>query len=632
MEPEDKKTTTDEQKDQPPKEELKDEKPTDEKATDEKPADKTALPAEPAKDAEATTITPEAAKVKKSHKKLAIIVGAIIFVLVAGGASAYFFYFKDKWAGNNEQPGDNNQTEPTVTPNVEVLDPILARLINPTTGESWLNPIVPIEKQGYFVDNDGDGYSDEDGTDYYQVGSRGDNTIIMTNTEIMGEYLRLFERLPGGQVTYIAQPNGNATYNEENLASAIVELRGDIVVDESIHYDSLTIPDQMTLDTDQNIVNKPTYPTIGSIYQAPTPDYPRVETVIRQLGQAQIVKSEYSYADTNLTSIYYFLKTALSTSITLVYQPLDTDLSLYQWQSGAVVSDTLKPINRGCSALFNSAVARSDALTEADVTVAGESGQGLTVYKITDTNNALVLKAYQEFMETGGSTAESANFADISIDDFVNQQHALVIFKDNYDQWLVYASETFSPPVGCAKPVIYLYPAKDQLVSVKVGADVKLSEPLYDVKKGWLAYAKTNGQLQVNNQRYNSLFWEGLGYGAYPAVTEGTAVKQQDALQTIRWQLAQQGLNSYEIADFVDYWQDKLPNKPYIRLTWFNTVQMNQLAPLSISPKPDTLIRVFLDAEGYNEPIDLPAQDLKPVMRLGFTVVEWGGLSSQRLY
>jgi hypothetical protein len=69
-----------------------------------------------------------------------------------------------------------------------------------------------------------------------------------------------------------------------------------------------------------------------------------------------------------------------------------------------------------------------------------------------------------------------------------------------------------------------------------------------------------------------------------------------------------------------------MPNTHFVRLTWFGTAAMNQLAPLSISPKPDTLIRVFLDFEGLNQKIDLQPQQLTSAPRTGFTVIEWGGL------
>ena len=53
---------------------------------------------------------------------------------------------------------------------------------------------------------------------------------------------------------------------------------------------------------------------------------------------------------------------------------------------------------------------------------------------------------------------------------------------------------------------------------------------------------------------------------------------------------------------------------------------MDVLAPLIVSPKPDTSIRVFLDFEGLEKPIALPEQKLSAIPRTGFTVIEWGGL------
>jgi hypothetical protein len=108
-------------------------------------------------------------------------------------------------------------------------------------------------------------------------------------------------------------------------------------------------------------------------------------------------------------------------------------------------------------------------------------------------------------------------------------------------------------------------------------------------------------------------------------------VKRADAVATITKQLKQQGLNAKETSDFLAYWTPKIPSKPYVRLTWFTTAQMNQLAPLYISPKPQTTIRVFLDMDGYDKPVKLPAQQLTSVARHGFTAVEWGGLSQSAL-
>ena len=69
-----------------------------------------------------------------------------------------------------------------------------------------------------------------------------------------------------------------------------------------------------------------------------------------------------------------------------------------------------------------------------------------------------------------------------------------------------------------------------------------------------------------------------------------------------------------------------MPSTPYVRVTWFGKSQMDQLAPLIIIPKPDTVIRIFMDFEGLERPISIPPQRLGAPTRRGFTVVEWGGL------
>ena len=46
---------------------------------------------------------------------------------------------------------------------------------------------------------------------------------------------------------------------------------------------------------------------------------------------------------------------------------------------------------------------------------------------------------------------------------------------------------------------------------------------------------------------------------------------------------------------------------------------------LDINPKPDTLIRVMMDYKPLDDYIEVKEQVLNPVIRSGFTVVEWGG-------
>jgi hypothetical protein len=178
----------------------------------------------------------------------------------------------------------------------------------------------------------------------------------------------------------------------------------------------------------------------------------------------------------------------------------------------------------------------------------------------------------------------------------------------------------------CGKPVIYLYPENPTKISIKVGADIKLSEPLY--QNGWNVFAYPDGTIiNSDGTKWDSLFWEGKGYGQYPQIKYGKVVPRENIKSEIEKDLKTFGLNQKEINDFMEFWLPLMPSDPYIRLTWLGTRQMQILAPLDIKPYPDTLIRVFLDFQGQSSPdTNLKPQQLQHYQRKGSTVVEWGGL------
>jgi len=91
--------------------------------------------------------------------------------------------------------------------------------------------------------------------------------------------------------------------------------------------------------------------------------------------------------------------------------------------------------------------------------------------------------------------------------------------------FVIFKNEKYARLAECGEPVIYLYPTKTTDVSVKVGADIRISEP--DYGNGWNVTAKPSGELTVNGSKYDSLFWEGQGNGDYPYVDEsGVVVKK----------------------------------------------------------------------------------------------------------
>lgn len=299
-----------------------------------------------------------------------------------------------------------------------------------------------------------------------------------------------------------------------------------------------------------------------------------------------------------------------------------SDALKINWTSGDKNSSVYYSGGPGCGGGSTYVIASESVRNK--LTQVGASPAGQKIYQLP-VDDVLVKELYEKDYNKG-EFLEKQEFKNLTIQQFT-EKHGYFVVENGYKQLVVLQRDEFFVRGGCAKPVIYLYPTKPTVVSVSVGADVTLSDPLYPVG-GWKSViARPDGKLTYQGKPYTSLFWEGYGHGVYPEITSGTIVRSDQAVSTIRTQLAQQGLQGREIDDFVEFWTPKLPKTDYVRLTWFGTSELNRLAPLSVSPQPQTSIRVFLDFEALKTPYALTPQKLTKPHRAGFTLVEWGGLA-----
>lgn len=180
------------------------------------------------------------------------------------------------------------------------------------------------------------------------------------------------------------------------------------------------------------------------------------------------------------------------------------------------------------------------------------------------------------------------------------------------------------------KPVIYLYPEKKQNVKVNVKPKGKFTVTIPEIGKGWHVVANPDGKIidKKSNKEYPYLFWESVDSSEPIDMSEGFVVSKADLNSFLKEKLSFQGLNDKEIADFLEYWEPKLNVKPYVFITFYSLDKINSLAPLTVNPKPDTVIRVYFDYKLLDEKISVKEQVLSKGERKGFVVTEWGG----RLY
>lgn len=261
-------------------------------------------------------------------------------------------------------------------------------------------------------------------------------------------------------------------------------------------------------------------------------------------------------------------------------------------------------------------------LSTSEIKKAGTTSTGDPVYIYKDSNHPVLKKIYQEdyVVPSGGIKESYSQFID---------SYPVFFWEDPFGRWVQFANNTYLPPAECAKPVIYLYPRVPSVVSVKLTPLGGIDASLPSYLDGWRVIAFPSGKLLdfQTNKIYPYLFWEGKS-DLYQTPQKGFVVKNKELDQFFNYKLKELGLLEKEIADFKAFWIPQMLAKdaPYYFITFLAQSEINRLAPLSVQPAPDTVIRVLMDFKPLRQPITVSEPRLITPKREGFTVVEWGGV------
>jgi len=177
------------------------------------------------------------------------------------------------------------------------------------------------------------------------------------------------------------------------------------------------------------------------------------------------------------------------------------------------------------------------------------------------------------------------------------------------------------------KPVIYLYPTSQQTVSVKLDYKGELTCTYPEYKDEWKVKAQPDGTLTnlADNREYSYLYWEGVSNNNNKwDMSKGFVVKGTETVKFLQEKLEYLGLTPKEYNEFIVYWLPIMKENKYNLIT-FAGVDYENIARLNITPKPDSILRIMMLFKPLDNPVKLEEQELKPFVRKGFTVVEWGG-------
>lgn len=190
---------------------------------------------------------------------------------------------------------------------------------------------------------------------------------------------------------------------------------------------------------------------------------------------------------------------------------------------------------------------------------------------------------------------------------------------------MVYPWGWWSPE---CKPAIYLYPKEKTKVHVEVKPEGYLTytNPVYP-PLGWDVEANPNGIIKTFGKDYNYLYYESkIRDSAINKPKKGYVVKFDGLPKFYDSILPKLGLTIKEALDFKDYWQKVLPYSPYYFVGLMDEKDIEKIEPLTISPKPNIIIRIRFYFEALDKKILVQEPVIERKVRNGFTVVEWGGL------
>jgi hypothetical protein len=556
---------------------------------------------------------PPPEQVSSKNKWLILII--VILALIIIGCGAYYFLFSNK-----QKTDQTNQTGQTTNQQTEIKNEIKS-IIDP--GVNWL---TKPEKLGNLDLFNKENYP----VQYYKIADLPNGEqIIFAAVESMGFPTYRFKKDKNGK--YFLLKNNSDDMGDINqllkLLNKEKHQNGLVQVDWHTTYNSLVPPHVLTFNKTEfvkNLKTKSGWLQDGQSDIASQPAFTKIGTT--QYGDLFSSKDALSEKWPKIKSVEYRLK-LLDTS--LIYYTIRKDFladdgTLIATFDSNYKSFASKKFQRGLMAwgcgMAEEGHIYDDSTLNNRLIIIGTTQSGDKLYIPKNNNDELLFAAYESY-KVGRDQDKNL----ISFESFTSKNPVL-IWQDSMGNYNTFADMDYQAMAECGKPVIYLYPEKTTSVSVIVGANIRISEPAYN--DGWKVTADPDGALINNDGKiYSSLYWEGKGTGAYPTITNGRIVKRENIEKELRHDLTAQGLNQKESDDFISFWLAKMPATPYIRLSWLGTEEMNQLAPLHIFPKPNTLIRIFLDFAGQNTPeANIKPQNLSGISREGFTVVEWGGL------
>lgn len=533
-----------------------------------------------------------------------LIIIIVVLLLIATALAGYFLYYstKNNTPNNNANINTNTNQEQNNASDLSV---------------SWNQP-RPIDSLNIFTSSD---FNPEKEAKYFKVGTI--NNGLYKNGEIILVSASINSpALYNGFYRFIKTDNKLvllAKYSDSTQSESGLDLTK-FTIDENFVIPQMDFPENIS-ELNSNATLE-LYPYINAFFSLNNLNKAFTNSL---LGDVYVSDAVYNPTNTDLFKKNGFYIQAPDGTVKVynlkIYFLSNNNAPAITWLDGAEnKTDYTYTDQGGCGSINFTSVIPEIMASNKDLKVAGHTSSGDNIYEFTDNNHYLLKDLYDNKYQVMPGQSK------ISYQEFLDN-HPIFFWRDPFGRLIKFENSQYGPLAECGKPVIYLYPTDAQVISVKVEpkGGMTYSDPAY--MGGWNVWATPNGELTQlsSHKKYPYLFWEGKG-DIYSQPHKGFVIKQSDVHNFLIKKLSLLGLNDKEIADFIEFWEPKMQGSPYYFVTFLGNDQMNQLAPLTINPRPDTVIRVLMDFSPLSQSTSVEGYDIVTPIRTGFTVVEWGGV------
>lgn len=173
------------------------------------------------------------------------------------------------------------------------------------------------------------------------------------------------------------------------------------------------------------------------------------------------------------------------------------------------------------------------------------------------------------------------------------------------------------------EPILYAYADAPTPLSIRFGEGLQVRGTYPRVTDGWDVTVLPGGRLLHEDERLDRLFWDGASK-RFGSPETGWIVRGDELETVLEERLPMLGLSEHEASEAIDAWLPLVAGAPWVRVGVFPRSTIDAVGPLDFEPKPDSLIRVWVELTPLEEfeGIEPPVVDLQK--RRGLTVVEWG--------